>query len=191
MSADWKPPEELWKEFLAWLDPDPEIAAQKYEEIRAALIAFFVGRRWACAEDMADEVINRVMRRGDELFDTYVGEPKYYFKKAAHHLHLDYLKQCQPLSAREPTEAATRPAFDSEERAAEESRYACLEDCIQRLSQENRELAIRYHEQSKSAKIRDHKALAAALGITVNALRLRIFRIHGMLRDCVTKCLQA
>lgn len=191
MSADWKPPEELWKEFLAWLDPDPEIAAQKYEEIRAALIAFFVGRRWACAEDMADEVINRVMRRGNELFDTYVGEPKHYFRKAAHHLHLDYLKQCQPLAVREPVEIATHQASDPAGRELEESRSACLEDCIQRLSQANRELVIRYHEQSKSAKIRDHQALAAALGITVNALRLRVFRIHGMLRDCVTKCLQA
>jgi RNA polymerase sigma factor (sigma-70 family) len=190
MNANWKPTEESWQRFLAWLDPDTELAAQKYEEIRAALVAYFRKERWAGAEDMADEVIDRVLRRGAELFDSYVGDPRNYFKSAARNLHLDYLRKYPPESAvRAHEEADHRPDFQ-EEKELEERRLACLEECMQRLTESNRQLAIAYHEKEKSAKIEHHKGLAETFGITINALRLRMFRIHGLLRDCVTKCLQ-
>ena len=190
MNADWKPPEELWKKFLAWLDPDPETAARKYEEIRAALIAFFVGRRWACAEDMADTIIDSVLRRGAEFFEAYVGDPKNYFKAAAKNLHLDYLRKYPPQPEVALHREADRRLAYQEEQEAEERRYACLEECVQHLTEGHRRLAIAYHAKEKSAKIVQHKELAKSFGITINALRLRIFRIHGTLRDCITKCLQ-
>jgi RNA polymerase sigma factor (sigma-70 family) len=191
MNSDWLPTEESWKGFLAWLDADNETAARKYEEIRAALIAFFIGRRWTAAEDLADEVINRVMQRGTELFDGYVGEPKHYFRKVAHNLHLDYLRKHPPAAAEELNENTSHQAFFEAGQEEQERRYACLEACIQHLTKDNRYLVVAYHEKNRSAKIEQHKQLADSLGITVNALRLRVFRLHGTLRDCVTKCLQA
>jgi RNA polymerase sigma factor (sigma-70 family) len=189
MNSNWKPTEESWRRFLAWLDPDPELAALKYEEIRAAMIAYFRKERWACAEDMTDEVINRVIRRGSDLFDSYVGDPKNYFKSSAKNLHLDYARKYSPQpDVQFHEEADGRIAFN-EEKEMEDHRYACLEECVKRLTEENRKLAIAYHEKEKSAKIEHHKELAESFGITVNALRLRMFRIHGALRDCITKCL--
>src|SRR5262245_33580989 len=122
MSLNWKPTEGSWKMFLAWLNPDPEMAARKYEEIRTALIAFFIARRWACAEDMADEIIDRVIRRGAELFDSYEGDPKHYFKKAASNLHLDYTRKPLIKSEDEIDEEPDKP-YDQE--VDEELRYAC------------------------------------------------------------------
>lgn len=191
MKSDWYPTKESWERFLAWLDADPETAARKYEEIRAALIAFFIGRRWAAAEDLADEVINRVMQRGAELFDGYVGEPKHYFRKAAHNLHLDYLRQRPLMPAGESNENTSSPVFFEEDQEEQARRYACLEECLRHLTDDSRNLVIAYHEKNRSAKIEHHKELADARKITVNALRLRVFRIHGTLRDCVTKCLQS
>jgi len=188
MNSNWQPTDESWKRFLAWLDPDAESAAQRYEEIRAALIAYFRKERWPWAEDMADEVINRVIRRGPELYDSYVGDPKNYFKSSARNLHLDYIRRFRQPDAR------TREAFDQAifemEKETEERRYACLEECMRRLTEGNRKLAIAYHENEKGAKIEHHKELAESFGITTNALRLRMFRIHATLRDCVMKCLQ-
>lgn len=189
MSSEWLPNEESWKKFLSWLDPNREIAAQKYEEIRSALVSFFIGRRWAIAEDLADEVINRVMQRGDELFDHYVGDPKHYFKRAAHNLHLDYLRKSQPVSIDGAIELSALKSFIKTHKE-DDLRYSCLENCIGRLTKDNRELIIHYHEQQRSAKIQDHKEMADNLKISVNALRLRVFRIHETLRKCVTKCLQ-
>jgi RNA polymerase sigma factor (sigma-70 family) len=190
MNSNWQPTDESWKRFLTWLDPDAESAAQRYEEIRAALIAYFRKERWLGAEDMADIVINRVIRRGQALFDSYVGDQKHYFKSSAKNLHLDYLRRYPPQPNIQPNEQADRRGAFDEEKEMEERRYACLEDCVQRLTEENRKLAIAYHEKEKGAKIEHHKELAESFGITINALRLRMFRIHAMLRDCVTKCLQ-
>ena len=190
MNSNWQPTDESWKRFLAWLDPDAESAAQRYEEIRAALIAYFRKERWPWAEDMADEVINRVIRRGPELYDSYVGDPKNYFKSSARNLHLEYVRKYLPQpDGQFPDEADRRPPPE-EEKEMEERRDACLEKCMRRLTEENRKLAIAYHEKEKGAKIEHHKELAESFGVTINALRLRMFRIHATLRDCVTKCLQ-
>jgi RNA polymerase sigma factor (sigma-70 family) len=186
MNSNWQPTDESWKRFLAWLDLDAESAAQRYEEIRAALIAYFRKQRWPWAEDMADEVINRVIRRGPELYDSYDGDPKNYFKSVARNLHLDYVRR---LPKQHDDQVERRAPFD-EEKEKEERRYACLEKCMLRLTERDRKLAIAYHEKEGSAKIEHHKELAASLGISTNALRLRMFRIHATLRDCVTKCLR-
>jgi RNA polymerase sigma factor (sigma-70 family) len=191
MNLHW---EENWERFLKWLDPDAELAAQRYEEIRATLVAYFRNKRWPCAEDMADEVIDRVVRRGPELFGSYVGNPKNYFKSCAKNLHLDYIRRPpQQPDGQNYVELDWQAAFNVEkekvEKEMEERRYACLEKCMQRLTEGERRLAIAYHEKEKGAKIEYRKKLAESLGFPVNALRLRMFRIHAKLRDCVTKCL--
>lgn len=190
MNSNWQPTDESWKRFLNWLAPDVESAAQKYEDIRAALIAYFRKERWPGAEDMADEVINRVIRRGQELFDSYVGDPKNYFKSSAKNLHLDYVRKYPPQPDIQFNEEADRRGAFNEMKEMEERRYACLEECMRGLTEGNRKLAIAYHEKEKGAKVEHHKGLAESFGITINALRLRMFRIHAMLRGCVTKCLQ-
>jgi RNA polymerase sigma factor (sigma-70 family) len=165
------------------------LAAQRYEEIRAALVAYFRKERWPGAEDMADKVINRVIHRGPELFGSYVGDPKNYFKSCARNLHLDYVRRLPQQPDGQFHEEVDLGAAFEEEKEMEERRYACLEECMLRLTEGNRKLAIAYHEKEKGAKIEHHKELAASLGISINALRLRMFRLHATLRDCVSKCL--
>src|SRR3982751_4869329 len=75
--------EESFESLLAWLDPNRETAGQKYEVIRAGLIRIFVSKGFSDAEDIADETINRVMKRLPEIRDTYVGERARYFHGVA------------------------------------------------------------------------------------------------------------
>jgi RNA polymerase sigma factor (sigma-70 family) len=191
MKPNKQPTHEDWERFLKWLDPDRSSAAQRYEEIRAALVAYFRTERWPCAEDMADVVIERVICRGPKLFDSYVGDPKNYFKSCARNLHLDYVRRSPRQPGDQFHEEVERPATFEEEKAMEERRYACLEECMRRLTKGNRKLAIAYHEKEKGARIEHHKELAESFGITINALRLRMFRIHATLRECVTKCMDS
>ena len=47
---------------LEWLDPNLDLAGEKYEEIRRGLIKIFGYRGCSDAEGLADETINRVAR---------------------------------------------------------------------------------------------------------------------------------
>jgi hypothetical protein len=48
---EWNLTQEAFAKFLSWLNPDPDKAGEKYEEIRLRLIKIFASRGCACPED--------------------------------------------------------------------------------------------------------------------------------------------
>lgn len=181
MKKDWTLTKESFEALLAWLDPNPEIAAGKYEHIRARLIKIFVCRGCLESEDLADETIDRVTRRLGDIEPYFVGDPARYFYGVANKIHLEYLRR-KPIP--EPP-----PAFDDTDH--DEREYECLERCMQNLSADNRELVIQYYQEERRAKIDHRKRLADQLGIALNALRIRACRIRASLLECVQKCVHA
>ncbi|PYS82204.1 MAG: hypothetical protein DMF67_13750 [Acidobacteria bacterium] len=165
---------------LAWLDADREQAGRKYENIRLRLIKIFTCRGRPDAEELADETINRVTLKAPTVSKEYVGDPALYFYGVAQKVFLE--------SVRKPARAdAPPPAVDSDERERE---YECLERCMERLSQGNRELVLEYYQNEKRARINHRKELAERLGIAQNALRIRAHRIRATLQRCVRACLE-
>ena len=160
-------------------DVIPATVPKVYESIRRKLIKIFVCRGCSCPEDLSDETINRVIRKVQEMGETYVGDPALYFFGVAHNVHLEYLRR-KPLPQ-------TPPAPD-QPRSEEE--YACLEKCMERLSPRSRDLVLTYYQEEKRAKIDLRKQLAGRMGIPLNALRIRACRIRANLEDCVSQCLQ-
>src|SRR5690349_2354142 len=65
-------------ELLSWLAPDPDAAGQQYELIRRKLIALFRCRGCLSPEDLADETINRVIKKLPLIKPGYVGNPISY-----------------------------------------------------------------------------------------------------------------
>jgi RNA polymerase sigma factor (sigma-70 family) len=177
---DWDLTEEAFSKFLAWLDPDPAKAGEKYENIRRKLIKIFTCRGCACPEDLTDESINRVTRRVQEIGDSYVGDPALYFYGVAHHVHLEYLRKKTGSQSLSPPDEPPRT----------EEEYACLEQCMEQLPVRSRELVLQYYQEEKRAKIDSRKQLALQLEIPLNALVIRVFRIRKNLEQCVFKCLQ-
>lgn len=178
MKKQWALTKESFDALLSWLDSNPESAAAKYEVIRCRLIKIFVCRGCPDAEDLADDTIDRVTRKLDEIRATYTGEPLRYFYGVANKVHLEYLR-------RKPAPPPPPPSSDNEEIERE---YDCLERCIQKLTVDNRQLVLQYYQEDKQAKIRNRKLLADQLGIALNALRIRACRIRATLLDCVQKC---
>jgi len=172
--------EEAFSKFLVWLDPNPDEAGKKYENIRRKLIKIFVCRGCNCPEDLSDETINRVIHKAQEIAETYVGDPALYFYGVAHHVHLEFLRN-------KPTPRPL-PSPDAPLRTDEE--YECLDQCIEGLLPRSRELVLQYYQEEKRAKIYFRKQLAEQLGIPVNALRIRACRIRINLETCVIQCLQ-
>jgi len=186
MGNDWNITEEAFDKFLSWLHPDREEAGKKYEKIRRHLIIILNCRGCAESEDLADETINRVIRRAQQMADTYHGEPAPYFITVAHHLYLEYATKRQTRSEL-PPDVPQPPAQDPEE----DREYECLELCIQGLTPTNREMLLQYYQENKQAKIDHRKKLARKLGIELNALRIRAYRIRATLQQCMDKCLMS
>ena len=180
MKKDWELTPEMFQKFLAWLDPDPEKAGYRYEDIRRRLIKIFTCRGCLTPEDLADDTINRVIRKVHEIAETYVGDPALYFYGVAHNVHLEYCR-------RKP-EPQPPPVPDPPPQAERE--YACLERCIQQLTHQSRELVLQYYQEERHAKIDLRKELARRMGIPINALRIRAHRIRLTLQGCVFQCLQ-
>jgi RNA polymerase sigma factor (sigma-70 family) len=172
---------EQFEQLLAWLDPDPVRASEKYEKIRRRLITIFLNRQCQEAEDLTDKTINRVAKRVGEIKDSYVGDPARYFYGVAKKALLEYHRQRRRVMPSPP------PVASHEEL---ERPLACLDKCLAQLSPENRELILHYYQEQKKAKIASHRELGEQMRIKAGALRARVFRIRVKLEKCVKECLK-
>jgi len=179
MNKNWVLSQEAFDALLEWLDSDREQAAVKYEQIRSRLIKIFVGRGCADAEDLADETINRVTSKLDQIKKEYQGDPARYFFGVANMIYMEYLRRRLPP-------VSPFPPIDSNQVELE---YRCLERCIEQLSEENRYLLLQYYGAEGRAKVDHRKRLADELGIAPNALRIRAYRIRMDLQECMEKCM--
>lgn len=179
MNKDWELTEEQFHRLLDWLDPDLEMAANKYGLIQLRLVRFFAARGCVDSENLADQTINIVTSKVDSLGD-YVGDRGPYFLGVAKFVHL------QESRIRNRTPPPPQPTPDSEQLEAEDF---CLSRCLDELNDDERSMVMKYEEDEKQARIRLRKLLAEELDITVNALRIKIYRIHLRLRKCLEQCL--
>ena len=68
------------------------------------------------------------------------------------------------------------------------SRSTMVDCCLQALKPEQRELVVEYYRDTKRQKIDRRRELAARLGISMNALGIRAWRIRSALESCVETC---
>jgi len=180
MSKNWVMSQETFEALLYWLDSDREQAGVKYEQIRTKLIKYFSGSSQTDAEALADETINRVARRLNEIKDRVYGERIRYFFGVARKVLMEYLRRKQP-------QVESKSAVDSDQIELE---YQCLEECMAKLSPQNRELLMRYYDADGRERIEQRKLLAEELGIAPNALRIRAYRIRAELQKCLQECVE-
>lgn len=165
---------------LAWLDPDREIAGQKYAVIHAGLVRIFVSQGFSGAEDLADLTINRVGNKLPDIREGYVGEPARYFHGVARNIILE---------ARRRKEIATDKIPERLSQVTNTTdRYECLLKCLELLSGEKRDLILDYYLYEGRDKIDHHRRMADELSITEGALRTRAHHIRCTLEKCVMQC---
>jgi len=183
-------PTEGFEEILAWLDPDREVAAAMYVQLRHDLDKIFTFRGCSDPEGLTDEVLDRVARKVQEVRPTYVGDPRLYFRAVANNLVKEDLKRpkahvsLEELELREPTTSAS---VEDNAEVIEE----CLQKCLQKLSAENQRLIVDYYTRDKQAKIDHRSELAHQLGISVETLRVKVYRIRVSLHGCIERCLKS
>jgi RNA polymerase sigma factor (sigma-70 family) len=178
MNNEWELTKEEFDRLLAWLDSDREKAGVIYETIRCRLIKIFARRGCWEAENLADETINRVATKIESISTQYTGNPALYFYGVARKIHHEYLRLRQrPL-----------PEFSPVPNPFEDEEYDCLDQCLEGVNVEDRDLILRYYLEDKRDKIDHRRQLAEELGIAINALRIRAHRIRKPLKKCVQEC---
>ena len=182
-------PLEKFDILLSWLNANKEAAEKRYEAIRRSLIFYFSKRGGRYPEDLADETISRVAAKVPGLINSYEGVPELYFFGVAKNI----LKEYQRTSFKDSSldEAMTfgrEPKSPSSDAIRSEYMLSCLEHCLQQLGEQERELFLQYFSEISDQDNKFRLHLAARLGITYSALRVRIHRIRLILRNCIQSC---
>lgn len=165
--------ETMWPVLLTWLDPDRERAGEQYEHLRRKLIRFFEMQHCQPrAEELADRTLDVLARRLQQGIEICTWDVSHFCYGVARNLLRDHRKgvKLEPLT-REPA-AVFRPPCERE------WPLQYLERCLDELSPESRQLIQAYYQEEKRAKINQRLRLAQQLGISPNALRLRVHQIR-------------
>ena len=178
---------EPFEALLLRLSPDRELAGERYELLRTRLISVFSYRGCAHAEELADEALDRAARRLRQMGDDFVGsDPARFVYGVAWNVARESFRRRStvPLPERWEGPSPALPLGGEDE----ERERACLDRCLELFAPTARSLVLSYYEGEKNARIERRSALAQELGISPNALRLKVHRLTGRLRDCVVRC---
>ena len=62
-----------------------------------------------------------------------------------------------------------------------------LDECLDELPSEDKDLVLRYQQGEKQERIANRKKMAEELKITRNALRIKIWHLHSRLKECIER----
>lgn len=185
LQGKWVFTRDALDKLLTQFSADRDEAGRQYEIMRRKLGRFFEWRNCSTAAELVDETINRVARRIDE--GENIINLAGYFSSVARLVFMEYLRERERMSVGLDTiseTAAEVPAEDDQK----EMRLRCLDGCLDGLPIESRTLILKYYFYERRAKIDLRKQLADALGIPMNALRIRAYRLRVSLERCVRDC---
>jgi RNA polymerase sigma factor (sigma-70 family) len=188
MTRDSAIPPESFEEILAWLDPDRDVAAAMYVQLRQDLAKMFMWGRCTDPEGMTDEAFDRVAKKVHDVRPTYEGDPRLYFRAVANNLIKENHKKVKSQLPLDDIDLPEPPVSESEDNTADIEE--CLQYCLKKLPTEKRELILGYYAKEKQAKIDYRNELAQKFGISVETLRVRVFRIRESLAECIGRCLK-
>ena len=141
-----------------------------------------MSRGFSDAEDLADEAMNRVMKKLPEIQDTYVGEPARYFHGVARFIIREMIRRKEIAVEVVPVVPVETEVHSDE--------YDCLLKCLRFLPADKRELILDYYIYDGRDKISQHRRMAHELQITEGALRGRAHHVRGNLEKCIQQCIE-
>jgi RNA polymerase sigma factor (sigma-70 family) len=187
LKRKWSLTNQAFNKLLDRFAPDRDEAAREYERVRQKLIRYFEWRTIRTAEDCADETFNRVARQINEgkQMDDFMA----YTFGVARRVALEVLREQDKESVAfdETLGSQLEPVPDPVE---PDERVCCFDNCLEKLTHENRRLILEYYQEERRAKIQLRQQIAERLSIPLNALRIRVHRIRISLEGCITHCLE-
>ena len=166
---------------------DQLLSSPRFEELRSRLIRIFARRGCAIPEDLADETVSRVVAKLPEIAPIYEGDPVRFFHAVARNVYLEYTRRPRTVPLEEDLDWRDPRGGET---SSSEAKYECLDACMGTLGRDDRWIIGEYYRHRKGAKIDHRMELAAQLGISMNALRIRAYRIRRHLQDSVLECMK-
>jgi DNA-directed RNA polymerase specialized sigma24 family protein len=182
----WSLTKDAYDKLLARFSPDEEEASKQLLVAYLKVIRFFEWRLCDSPEICADKTFDRAARRIEEgeRIDNLMG----YLYGIADYVLMEWRKERDraPLPLDPIGAYLSEPPTENEDH---EARLRCLDICLEELQAEDRVLILGYYQEEKHAKIGFRKQMADRLGVGLNALRIRAYRIRIKLEGCVIECL--
>jgi RNA polymerase sigma factor (sigma-70 family) len=187
-------PEDLTR-LLLRLDPDVTRAWEKYEDIRRQLVKFFEWNQCTGAEDLADQVLDRVAAKANS---EEIQEVANYCFGVARFVCLEAHKKMQRETHSEDLPGGENALPDAHDQSAEvvdrlynERRLDCLKQCLAKLLPGDRELVIQYYSAEEEKQKTFRRQLAEKAGLKIGTLRVRTNRLREQLEQTVRRCLES
>jgi DNA-directed RNA polymerase specialized sigma24 family protein len=175
---------------LRWLDEGSDSQGERYLEMRRRLITYFDRRNRPAPDILADETLDRVSRTLEESGRIKVTPPARYCYVVARFVLLEDIRKGRRDVQFDETRPQVQHALSgaaATEQDAERS-LDCLGRCLARLKPDDRHLIVEYYRDAKRQRIDRRRELALRLGITMNALGIRAWRLRASLERCVAAC---
>jgi len=175
---------------LEALSRDRQEAAECYELIRKKLIRLFAWRGSNAPEELADQTLNRVALKLDSGLKIESDDPYRYICAVAYRIFQERLraearkrKSLQEYGFERTQEASTS---DAEEEPS--PLEFCFHRCLRKAPTEEQEIILNYYDGEKGIRIQKRRALAFQMGLEINNLRVRAYRIRHRLEQCTRQC---
>ena len=175
---------------LFLLDEDRETAGARYESLRVRLVKYFEWRNCERAEELADTVFDRVIKKlseGEEIknINAYSATVAQFvfkeFSRSAEHF-------AENIDDEPHLQIASKSDEINEDDEKNEQRLKCLDKCLAEFSDENRRLIIAYYDTDEKTMIAARKRLCDSMNISLNTLRIRVCRLKSKLENCTFDC---
>ncbi|MBS1807720.1 MAG: hypothetical protein JST84_05975 [Acidobacteria bacterium] len=192
-APQWTLTEEAFSLFLTRLHPDLEQAGLQYESLRLKLSYFFEVRHCTAPELLADETINRLIRKISE--GEQVTNLDGYAFKVAKYIHLEFqrgavLSSLEDYLLDHNLNPAQKVEVHRQELEDEAFRLDCMRKCLAKLPEPTRNLLVEYYKTAGRKQTEYRQQMAERLGISPNALYLQIHRLREKLEECLANCLK-
>ncbi len=186
----WEPTEPVFRRLLGWLDEGTDSNGERYLEMRRRLVRYFDRKQCIPSDDLADETLNRVARRLEEVGTIAEASPAQYCYIVAKFVFMEHLRHTHQVHAVESHIISVGLPHDQAHDRPEvmQTLVECLEHCLEKLFSADRDLILEYYRGEQGEKIRRRRELAERLALTLNALSIRACRIRDRLEECVLKC---
>jgi DNA-directed RNA polymerase specialized sigma24 family protein len=181
--------ETAFARLLRWLDDGEDSHGARYMAMRDRLVAYFERRGRTGADALVDDTFNRIGRTLERSGCIGIRPPARYCFIVARFVFLEDVRRERRSVPFDDGRGDLEPDTDMVERSASvaerERRLTCLEQCLAQLTPDQRELVIEYYRGAKRQRIDARRELAARMGISMNALSIRMSRLRDRLEVCM------
>lgn len=169
-----------FEKLLARLAPERDRAGEEYENLRRRLTRYFDLKGLGAPDHAADETLDRLAQKiaaGEEVRDFL-----HYAFGIAHWVYLERVR----AEERERKANSDLTQIQMASLPVTIPYLESLDHCLNKLAKEDRELIEAYYSEADSVDLVQRRiALAQTRKLTLNSLRLRVYRLRQVLERCI------